>query len=79
MRVYERLIAPEEEILVLGKLEKGESAISLSAGSITPLVISSFTKPEMIKALFWRSFRPMILPYLIGLGFIAFLVYTSLR
>ena len=65
LRVYERLITPEEEILVLGKLEKGEGAISMSAGAIVPLVISNLSKPEMMKTLFWRSARPMIIPYLI--------------
>ncbi len=78
LRVYERLIVPEEEILVLGKLQKSESAISITAGSINPLVISNFSKPEMLKALFWRSFRPMIIPILIGLAFIAFFIYTAL-
>jgi hypothetical protein len=79
MRVYERLIAPDEEILVLGKIQKSESAISISAGSIVPLVISNFNKPEMMKTLFWRSVRPMIIPYLIGLAFLAFFIYSVLQ
>jgi hypothetical protein len=79
LQVYERLIAPDEEILVLGKLQKSESTISIAPGSIAPLVISNLSKPETIKALFWRSVRPVIVPYLIGLAFLAFFIYTSLH
>jgi hypothetical protein len=79
LRVYERLIAPGEEVLVLGKLEKGDSAISMSAGAIVPLVISNLSKPAMMKTLLWRSTRPVIIPYLLGLAFIAFMIYTTLQ
>jgi hypothetical protein len=79
LRIYERLLAPEEEILVLGKVQKNESAISITPGSIDPLVITNLSKPEMMKALFVRSIRPMIIPYLIGLAFLAFLLYTTIR
>ncbi len=79
MRVYERLIAPEEEILVLGKLEKSESAISISAGSIAPLVMSNYSKLEMMKALFWRAVRPLIIPYLVGLIFLVVFIYSALQ
>jgi hypothetical protein len=79
LQVYERLIAPDEEILVLGKLQKSESTISIAPGSIAPLVISNLSKPETMKALFWRSLRPVIVPYLIGLAFLAFFIYTSLH
>lgn len=79
LQVYERLIAPDEEILVLGKLQKSESTISIAPGSIAPLVISNLSKPETMKALFWRSVRPVIVPYLIGLAFLAFFIYTSLH
>jgi hypothetical protein len=79
MRIYERLIAPDEEILVLGTVQKSDGVISMAAGSIVPLVISSFSKPEMIKALFWRSVRPIIIPYAIGLIFLAFFIYSALQ
>ena len=79
MRVYERLLAPEEEILVLGKLEKSESAISISAGSIAPLVISNYSKPQMMKALFWRTVRPLIIPYLVGLIFLAVIIFSAMQ
>jgi hypothetical protein len=79
LRVYERLITLGEEILVLGKLEKGEGAISMSAGAIVPLVISNLSKPEMMKTLLWRSARPAIIPYLIGLAFIAFMIYVTIQ
>ena len=79
LRVYERLLALEEEILVLGKLQESEGAISITPGSIDPLIISNLSKPEMIKALFWRSVRPVIIPYLIGIAFLAFFIYTSIK
>jgi hypothetical protein len=79
MRVYERLIAPDEEILVLGKARMNEGAISMSAGSIVPLVISNFSKPETLKTLFVRSVRPIIIPYLIGLAFLIFFIYSVLQ
>ncbi len=79
LRVFERLITIEEEILVLGKLEKGEGAISMSAGAIVPLIISNLSKPEMIKTLFWRSARPLIIPYLFGFAFLAFFIYMATR
>jgi hypothetical protein len=79
LRVFERLLAPEEEILVLGKLQMSEGAISITPGSIDPLVISNLSKPEMMKALFWRSVRPVIIPYLIGLAFLLFFIYSVLK
>ena len=79
MRVYERLIAPDEEILVLGKFEKDPAAISISSGSIVPQVISNLAKTEMLKTYFWRTAKPMILPFLISLGFLAFFIYTMLQ
>jgi hypothetical protein len=77
LRVYERLIAPEEEILVLGKIQKSADSISLSGNSIAPLVISNLSKGEMLKTLSWRGLRPLILTYLAGLAFLIFLYFAS--
>jgi hypothetical protein len=79
MRVYERLIAPDEEIFVLGKLAKSEGAISMSAGAIVPLIISNFSKPEMMKAMFWSTVRPLIFPFLFGLVLLGFFIYSTFR
>jgi hypothetical protein len=79
LRVYERLIAPEEEILVLGKIQKGEGIISISGGSIVPLVISNLSKGEMTKTFLRRAARQMIFPYLIGLAFIVFYIYSVVK
>jgi hypothetical protein len=79
LRVYERLIAPGEEILVLGKFQKDPQAISISNGSITPSVISNMGKTETIKTYFWRSIKPMLLPYLISIFFLAFFIYSITR
>ncbi len=78
LRVYEQLIAPGEEILVLGKFQKNPEMISISGGSITPLVISNLSKGEMLKTYSWRTIRPLIIPYLFSFAFIAFLIYTML-
>ena len=79
LRVYERLIAPGEEILVLGKFQKNPEMISISGGSITPLVISNLSKGEMLKTYFWRTVRPMIIPFLIGFGFLIFYILTTFK
>lgn len=79
LRVYERLIAPGEEILVLGKFKKNPEMITISGGSITPLVISNLRKGEMLKTYFLRSIRPMIIPLLIGFGFLIFYIFTTFR
>jgi hypothetical protein len=79
LRVYERLIIPDEEILVLGKVNKGEGAISTSAGAIVPLIISNLSKPEMMKTLLWRTARPVIIPYLLGLAFLVYFIFMTFR
>ena len=79
LRLYERTLAPEEEILVLGRIQRIEGQISISGGAIVPQVISNLNKAQTLKALFWRGVRPMILPYAIGIVFIAFYFYSLLR
>jgi hypothetical protein len=79
MRVYERLIVPDQEILVLGKFEKDTASISISTGSIVPQVISNLTKTEMLKAYSWRTAKPMILPFIVSLAFLAFFIYTMFQ
>jgi hypothetical protein len=79
LRVYERLIAPEEEILVLGTIKKSEEPISISGVSIVPLVISNLSKGEMLKALFRRSAWPMILPLLMGFAFLVYILYILFK
>jgi hypothetical protein len=76
LRIYERLIAPGEEILVLGKFQKNPEMISISGGSITPSIISNLSKGEMLKTYSWRTARPLIIPYLFSIAFVAFLIVT---
>jgi hypothetical protein len=77
LRVYERLITPGEEILVLGKFQKNPEMISISGGSISPLIISNLNKREMLKTYSWRTARPLIIPYLFSIAFIAILIATT--
>ena len=79
LRVSERMIAPGEEILVLGKFQKDPQAISSSSGAITPSVISNMGKTETLKTYFWRSVKPMLIPYLLSLAFLAFFIYSLLQ
>jgi hypothetical protein len=79
MRVVERLVALEAEILVLGRIQKSEGLISISGSSIIPQIISNLSKSEMLRTYFWRSIRPMILPYLIGVVFLVFYIYMIMR
>ncbi len=77
LRIYERLITEGEEILVLGKFQKSEGLIS--GGSVTPLVISNLSKGEMLKAYFWRTARPRILPFLFSFAFLIYIIYIMGR
>jgi hypothetical protein len=76
LKVYERILSQGEEILVLGKIQKTEGQVSISSGSIIPLVISNLSKAELLKTYFWRNARQMIFPLLIGLGFTIFYLLT---
>jgi hypothetical protein len=73
------MIAPGEEILVLGKFQKDPQAISSSSGAITPSVISNMGKSDTLKTYFWRSVKPLLIPYLLSLAFLAFFIYSLLQ
>jgi hypothetical protein len=76
LKVHERILTQGEEILVLGKIKKNEGQVSISGGSIIPLVISNLSRGEMLKTYLWRTARQMIFPLLIGLGFAVFYILT---
>ncbi len=76
LKVHERILSQGEEILVLGKIQKTEGQVSISSGSIIPLVISNLSRGEMLKTYLWRTARQMIFPLLIGLGFAIFYFLT---
>lgn len=79
LRVYERIITPEKEITVLGRIQKAEGEISISGGSIIPELISNMSKGNMLKAIFWRDIRPRLIPLAMGLIFFGFYLYTILK
>jgi hypothetical protein len=79
LRVYERTVSAEKEVLVLGRIQRNEDATSISGASIAPLVITNLSKPVLLKTLFWQIFRPMILTYLAGFALIAFYLYMTFR
>ena len=79
IRIYERIITPEQEITVLGKIQKVEGQISFSGGSISPELISNMPKGKIMKAIFWRDIRPRLFPLAIGLLFIILYLYELLK
>ena len=79
LRIYERIITPDEEITVLGRIQKAEGQISISGGSILPELISNMPKGQMLKAIFWRDIRPRLFSLVVSLLFIAFYIYTFTR
>ncbi len=79
LRVYERFIAPEQEVLVLGKIHKVDNPLTMAASSVEPAVISNLSKADMMREVFRRTFRSAIGPSLIGLVFIIFLLFFLFR
>jgi hypothetical protein len=79
MRIFERLIAIQEEILITGKIQKSEAAISISGNSIVPLVIGNLGKSEMLNVLFKQSVRSLALSLIIGIAVLAFYFYLLLK
>ena len=79
IRIYERIITPEQEITVLGRIQKAEGQISFSGGSIIPELISNLSKGKILKAIFWRDIRPRLVPLAMGLIFLVFYLYTTLQ
>jgi hypothetical protein len=66
LKIYQRLIAPGEETLVVGKIRKSDSGISIYGRELKPIVISSFDRVGMLKELAWRVLKLMIPIYLVG-------------
>jgi hypothetical protein len=79
IRIFERIITSDEEITVLGRIQKTEGQISISGGSILPEVISNMSKEQMLKAIFWRDIRPRLFSLVVSLLFIAFYLYIITR
>ncbi len=79
MRIFERLIAIEEEILITGRIQKSDAAISISGNSIIPLVIGNLAKSEMLNVLFKQSVRSLALSLIIGIAVLAFYFYLLLK
>jgi hypothetical protein len=79
LRIFERTLTSDEEILVLGRIQRIEGQISFSGGSIVPQVISNLSKGQMLKTLFWRDVRPRLFSLAIGLVFIILYLYNLLR
>jgi hypothetical protein len=66
LKVYQRMIARGEETLVVGKIMKREDIISSAGRKLEPIVISSFDKVGIVKALAWKVAKLMIPIYLVG-------------
>jgi hypothetical protein len=66
LKVYQRLIAPWEETLVVGNIKQDDNVIPISGRKLEPIIISSLDKAGMIKKLAWRVIKLMIPVYLVG-------------
>jgi hypothetical protein len=66
LKVYQRMIARGEETLVVGKIMKREDIISSAGRKLEPIVISSFDKAGMVKALAWKVAGKIDDPHLPG-------------
>jgi hypothetical protein len=76
LRVYERVVAPDEELLVLGKLQKSSAPITIVGNDIQPLVISSQGRAETNKSLMWQAGKPLLIGYLVGLATLVFIWFS---
>jgi hypothetical protein len=76
LRIYERWVAPQEEILVLGRLQKSTAPITIIGNDIQPLVLSNYSRQELNKSLFWQAAQPMLIGYLIGIAVLVFIVFS---
>ncbi len=79
LRVYERTIAPDVEVLVLGKIRKEDNPLTISGGMIDPKVISNLGKAEMVREVMRRAIRSLILPVVIGLMITLFVLLPLIR
>ena len=79
LRVYLRLIAPGEEILVVGKIVNLAGGISISGKETVPIIISDLTRSELLKRLAWQAVKPMIITYLVGLIIMAIFLWNFVR
>jgi hypothetical protein len=79
LRVYERLVSPTDEILILGKAQKNTTPTTISGIDIVPFVISNMGRAQTNKTLLIQAVRPMILPYLVGIGFLIFYLYIMFK
>ncbi len=79
LRVYERIIAPDAEVFVLGKMRKEENPTTFSAGTVDPTVISNLGKEEMVREVVRRAIRSMLVPAIIGLMITLFFLLPLIR
>ncbi len=72
LRVYQRLVDPNQEVLVIGRIPKSDGAVMISGKKIDPVIISNMGRPEMIKTLAWKVAKTVGLSVLIGAAFLLF-------
>jgi hypothetical protein len=76
LRIYERVVAPDEEILVLGSLQKSSNPITIIGNDILPLVMSNQSRTELNKSLLLQAAKPVLIAYLVGLATLVFIFFT---
>jgi len=77
LRMFERIILPDEEILVLGRLLKSSNPVTIVGNDITPLVISNLGRAETNKALLIRAGKPALISLAVFAAFVIFFVLAN--
>ncbi len=70
LRVYQRLVTPGEEVLVVGKIRQSEQGISISGRRLSPIIISSMDRAGMYRVFVWGMAKLAIIFYLVAAIFI---------
>jgi hypothetical protein len=79
LRLHERRVAPDEEILVLGRLQKSMAPVTISGNYLVPLVISNQGRSAMNKALLIQAIQPVAISLLVVISIAGFYFLTNMR
>lgn len=77
LRMYERQVVPDEEILVLGKLQKTSTPVSIIGNDIVPLVISNQGRAETNRAILGQAVKPMFVSLVIVVSIVVFFLFAN--
>ena len=75
MRVYERLIAPGEEVFVIGEIKVSDGSKSIASGTAAPMVITDRSEWEVLNALYLRVGKYFAIALIVGIGAVVAIFY----